>query len=81
MKLTNITISAALLSLCSISSFADKTPQPACLRYDGKLELKPLVYGCKIPCNKPSSGPPMYVLYQDGIPIANVPRPKPDTRY
>ena len=83
MKLTNITIAAGLLCLCSLSSFADKTPQPVCLRYGGKLELRPLVYTCKLgstPCI-PNKRPPMYVLYQDGTPIADVPRPPPDTSF
>jgi hypothetical protein len=78
MKVAPVAVAAGVLTLCSLSSFGEKTPQPACLHYGGKLELKPLVYVCTVPCNALSSGPPMYVLYQDGTPIAEVPRPTPD---
>lgn len=78
MNLRNITISATLLSLYTLSSFANKTPDPVCLHYGGKLELRPLVYSCRVPCAKPAPHPESYVLYQDGAPIAVVPRPNPD---
>jgi len=80
MKLSNITISVALLSLYSLSTLAEKPEPNTCLHTTDVLVLTPIVSTCQTPgpC-KPQDHKQRYLLLKNGVPIAIVPRANPHT--